>query len=271
MVAKLGRKKLLTAALLLAGFIFALSSGSAAALMQGGDPYKVSQQTINVPGDAPSIQAGIDLAIDGDLVLVAPGEYHENILIEGKTITLASQFYTTGDPSLIAETIIDGNGNTVITVMRSVGPDTKIIGVTIQNGDEGLRSLAKLHILNNRFIGNKDGVDYGSSGGFCRNNVFENNRDDAIDIDGSSEATIEDNIIRTSGDDGIEIRLHPYSGPTLNIIIRRNIISSSGEDGIQLVDYEDLSDRVFLIERNVIKDSKKVGLGLMDNGESNQD
>jgi len=267
-----GRKKIITSSMILAGSILLLSFGKGSAtIAQAGNPLQVSQQIINVPGDAPSIQAGIDLASDGDLVLVAPGEYHENILIEGKTITLASQFHTTGDPSLIDKTIIDGAGSTVITVMRSVGPDTKIIGFTIRNGNDGIRSVAKLHILNNRFASNKDGIDYGGSGGFCRNNVFENNRDDAIDMDGPTEATIEDNIIRTSGDDGIEIRLHPYSGPTLNIIIRRNIISSSDEDGIQLVDYEDLSDRVFLIERNVIKDNNKVGLGLMDNGETNQD
>jgi hypothetical protein len=230
-----------------------------------------SSNSINVPGDAPTIQAGIDLASDGEVVLVAPGEYHETLELSGKSITLASWFYATQNASYIDQTIIDGDGNTVITVNSSVGPETKIIGFTIQNGNDGIGASAKLDILHNRFTGNLDAIDYEAGGGICRYNVFENNSDDAIDLDGSTEAIIENNIIRNNGDDGIEIRLHTYSGPTLNIVIRRNIISGSGEDGIQLIDSADLSDRVFLIERNLIKDSAMVGLGLMDNEETIED
>jgi DNA-binding beta-propeller fold protein YncE len=226
---------------------------------------------VYVPGDAPTIQAGIDLAPAGDLVLIAPGLYQENIQMSGKTIALASYFHTTQDPGFIDETVIDGGGNTVIRVNSLVGPETKIIGFTIQNGEDGINTAAKLHILNNRFTGNADGIDYEGGGGFCRNNLFENDKDDAIDMNGPTEVTIEDNTIRNNGDDGIEIRLHAYSGPTLNIIIRRNIIVASDEDGIQLIDYPDESDRIFVIERNLIQESAKVGLGLMDNGETKED
>jgi len=227
--------------------------------------------TIRVPEDQPTIQAGIDAAQDGDRVLVSPGTYYEALTLTGKTIILASQFYTTQDPYFIDQTIIDGGGSAVITVGELVGPETTIAGFTIQNGTDGIIASAQLHILDNHFVGNVDAIDYESGGGICRNNVFDDNRDDAVDLDRDSEVVIENNTMRNCGDDGIEIRLHDYHGPTLNIIVRGNQISGSGEDGIQLIDYSGLSDRFILIERNVIEASAMAGVGLMDKGDTMED
>ncbi|SEC26859.1 right-handed parallel beta-helix repeat-containing protein [Streptomyces melanosporofaciens] len=44
--------------------------------------------TINVPADAPTISAAVSLARPGDLVLVAPGTYHESVRISTARITL---------------------------------------------------------------------------------------------------------------------------------------------------------------------------------------
>jgi len=234
-------------------------------------PTPEPARLIHVPADVTTIQGAIDLAADGDIVLVSPGNYDENIQIVGKTISLVSHFYTTNDPSLIEQTIIDGRGSTVITVDPSVGPATKIMGFTIQNGNDGISTAATLQILHNRFIGNRDAIDYEGGGGLCRHNLFENNGDDAIDLDRQTAVIIEDNLIRHNGDDGIEIRLQPYRGPTLDVIIRRNTIMGNDEDGIQLIGYGESSDRFFLIERNLIKDNVKAGLGLMDNQETSED
>jgi len=231
--------------------------------------------TIRVPEDQPTIQAGIDAAHDGDLVLVSPGVYTENVIIVDKIVTLASRFCTTGDEQFIRDTIIDGNGESVITVRKHkklAGEETKIIGFTVQNGDDGISARGGIiQILNNRFLNNKDGVDYQNNEGLNSGNLYENNADDGIDLDGSTGVTIQNNIIRNNKDDGIEIRLHEYRGSTLNVIIRYNTISGNHEDGIQLIDYPDVTDRVFVIERNLIQENAQVGLGLMDNTDTNED
>ena len=46
--------------------------------------------TINVPAEQPTIQAAIDVAVTGDVVLVAPGVYAEEIDFLGKAITVQS-------------------------------------------------------------------------------------------------------------------------------------------------------------------------------------
>jgi len=57
-------------------------------------PLSVIAATINIPGDQPNIQSGIDAAVDGDTVLIADGIYTEygnyNINFNGKAITVKS-------------------------------------------------------------------------------------------------------------------------------------------------------------------------------------
>lgn len=91
-------------------------------------PYSAIAATIHVPADQPNIQAGINAAFDGDLVLVSPGTYVENIDFLGKAIMVQSE---QGD----SLTIIDGNNNgSVVTFANDEPEDAVLDGFTIKNG-----------------------------------------------------------------------------------------------------------------------------------------
>jgi hypothetical protein len=90
--------------------------------------------TINVPGDYTTIQAAVDAASNGDVILVAPGTYTgtggEVVNTDGKAITIKAS----GTPE---ETIINGGGagaRRVITCSSDEGADTIIEGFTITGG-----------------------------------------------------------------------------------------------------------------------------------------
>ena len=80
-------------------------------------------------GDSPTVQAGIDSSQDGDVVLVAPGTYYENINLRGKGIHLVSE----AGPEA---TILDGSrGDAPVIVCKShEHNDTIIEGFTMTGG-----------------------------------------------------------------------------------------------------------------------------------------
>jgi predicted outer membrane repeat protein len=90
---------------------------------------------IHVPQDFSSIQMAIDHAMDGDTILVQDGTYTENLNLMGKTIVLASEQLLDQDGNHMYNTIIDGAGQGSVIVMDSgEGPETQIMGFTLQQG-----------------------------------------------------------------------------------------------------------------------------------------
>jgi len=90
---------------------------------------------INIPGDYPTIQQGIDVADNGDTILVAPGTYVENINYNGKNITVASHYLTTNEPSYISQTVIDGDSISSVVTFENGEDSTAVLnGFTLTNG-----------------------------------------------------------------------------------------------------------------------------------------
>src|SRR5882672_10114030 len=63
---------------------------------------------LRVPGDYPAIQKAIDNSKNGDVVIVSPGTYNENINFKGKAITVTST--NAADPNVAIATIIRAVG-----------------------------------------------------------------------------------------------------------------------------------------------------------------
>ncbi len=96
----------------------------------------LSGTIIDVPVDQPTIQSGINTAVNGDTVLVATGTYLENIDFDGKNIVVGSLFLTTQDTTYISQTVIDGNNVTNVVVFENGEGLTAILsGFTITNGN----------------------------------------------------------------------------------------------------------------------------------------
>jgi hypothetical protein len=180
--------------------------------------YTPSPATIiNIPGDYPTIQQGIDASSDGDTVLVQPGTYVENINFSWHNIVLASLFLTTQDTSYISSTTIDGNqSGSVVSFGSSILDAATIAGFTIKNGSSlfggGIYCIngSSPTIASNNIIENSAGYEEVGDGGgiFCYDsspnilqNTISSNTVDAWQGGGggiaciNSSALISDNII----------------------------------------------------------------------------
>jgi parallel beta-helix repeat protein len=126
-----------------------------------------AQSGINVPANAPTIQAGINAASNGDTVFVSPGTYFENIDFKGKAITVTSS----GGPAV---TIIDGGQKGIVVNFTSNETRASVIdGFTITDDGPPLPTQVPF---------NADGIFVGGANPTITNNIITNNRGFGIEI-----------------------------------------------------------------------------------------
>jgi hypothetical protein len=91
---------------------------------------------LEVPSEYASIQSALAAAAGGDTVLVAPGTYPEQIDFLGTPVVVGSRYVTTGDPSYIDITVIDGGGamGPLVTFASLEDSLSVLTGFTVQLG-----------------------------------------------------------------------------------------------------------------------------------------
>jgi hypothetical protein len=223
-----------------------------------------------VPQDYSTIQAAINAASDGDTILIGPGTYTGGLKVAGKSLNLKSTYDLPGSSANRALTIIQSG--IPILAIESSAMDSTVRGLTFKGGTKGIVCFSDCTVEDNIFdhVGS-DAMSFESCGGIIRNNTMDTPTDDGIDIDGPGEVLVEGNTIKNAKDDCIELRNFKYTGPMRKVIFRNNTLQQCAEDGLQFIDYPEISNIEFEVERNLFINNAMAGLGTMDSGETVED
>ena len=211
--------------------------------------------TINVPADQPTIQAAINAAVNGDVVVVVPGTYPENINFLGKAIHVRSA-------QGAKVTIIDGGkAGSVVTFANGETSKAALSGFTLQNGANSLEgggiAVSSNPTITGNVIKNNTGCNGGGGIGIAfaspliRGNTITNNAQGGcsggiggggISVRGAGSAQIIGNTIENNlwGGNGGGISLFAAGTPTItNNVIKGNSSAGGQGGGIWIVNDSD--------------------------------
>ncbi|MFC1538233.1 T9SS type A sorting domain-containing protein [Candidatus Latescibacterota bacterium] len=191
----------------------------------------VEAKIINVPADQPTIQAGIDDAIDGDTVLVADGTYtgDGNIYLNygGKAIVVKSE---NGPEKCIIDCIY-GAGYQAFIFDKGETTDSVADGFTLKNGCWVIMCInSSPTIINNIITNNNLGIYCEGSSAVIKNNIIAENIQ-GIRCDVSSPSIIgnriSDNHSAYSTSKGGGIKIFKTISDGFSAIINNNIIENN--------------------------------------------
>jgi hypothetical protein len=200
-----------------------------------------------VPSTYPTIQAAIDAAQKGNVVQVAPGVYHENLIWSNKAIAVVG--------AGASSTIVDGDGVDSVLKITGVPASASLSGFTFRNGTARtfidwttwggglLLQNSSLTVSGNIVTGNRAGGGGGiallSANATLVNNTISSNHADAegggVDVQGSSPTLVGNIIINnTSGGNAGGLWSHGHGvGPTVvNSLIAGNTGQQNSGGGI---------------------------------------
>ena len=88
---------------------------------------------ILVPTDYETVQEAVDAAINGDRIILDPGNYGENVVVDNKDIIIGSKYLTTGDDFYILTTRIGGDSDkgASVTFKNTISDEAGLIGLTV--------------------------------------------------------------------------------------------------------------------------------------------
>ena len=222
-----------------------------------------------VPGDYPSIQEALDAARIGDTILVAPGVWNGPLEMPPAPVILASTVLTGADSSVVAGTVINGNGSDWVVHFDTLSGHSRILGLTLRSADDCIRSSGSFDFEGGILTDCGDGIVYeGGGGGHVAHSRIFGNRDDGVEMSGDHVALLEHNLIRDNGDDGIEIRFNGYPGSLKRTVIRDNLLRGNGGDGVRIIAHTQTSNLAVLLERNRVIENRGTGIACRGPGTS---
>ena len=129
----------------------------------------IASKTIHIPDDFAEIADTVSAADDGDVIMIHPGTYTAKGILIDKRITVTSEWYVSGDESIIDRTVINADQATLFSIRAN---DVEISGLRIEDGDDTLDIEARVVIKYCHFARHNDPVSMEGNGGgyvgYCR-------------------------------------------------------------------------------------------------------